>query len=148
MVYADWKDDPADAGVSFNFSVKNGKIALAVSPAGLLGSENTDRYEGNTVLTLLDWNHTAVTFDSGAFNMYVAGSSDALEYVSSTATTIYDSGNLKTLGAKNIPALSFPFQGYIDEVRISNVARSADWIRAQHASQIGTFTTIGSEQQQ
>ena len=41
----------------------------------------------------------------------------------------------KTIGAKNIPALSFPFQGYVDELRISNVARSADWIRVQQLAQ-------------
>jgi hypothetical protein len=148
MVYTDWKDDPIDAGVSFNFSVEGGRILLAISPEGLIGPENTDHYEGETVLTLSDWNHTAVTFDSGAFNMYVAGLPDAPEYVSDTATTIFDSPNPKTIGVKNIPALPFPFQGYIDEVRISGVARSADWIHAQYRSQIGTFATIGGEQQQ
>ena len=31
------------------------------------------------------------------------------------------------------------FDGIIDEVRVSNVARSADWIAAQHLSMSDTF---------
>jgi cysteine-rich repeat protein len=38
------------------------------------------------------------------------------------------------------------FQGAIDELRISNVARSPDWMRAQYLSMSGAFTTIGPEQ--
>jgi hypothetical protein len=98
-------------------------------------------------LTLGAWNHTAVTFDSGAFNMYVAGSMDAPEYVSGIATTIFDSPNAKTIGLKNIPAQSFPYQGHADELRISNVARSADWIRAQYQSQVGDFLAFGCEEE-
>lgn len=38
------------------------------------------------------------------------------------------------------------FDGAIDEVRVSRTARSANWIRAQHASMVDAFVTIGPEQ--
>jgi cysteine-rich repeat protein len=38
------------------------------------------------------------------------------------------------------------FQGAIDELRISNVARSPGWMRAQYLSMTGAFTTIGPEE--
>ena len=40
----------------------------------------------------------------------------------------------------------FPSDGRIDEVRISNTARSADWIAAQYKSMSDTFITFGAEQ--
>ncbi|MFI5317479.1 MAG: hypothetical protein ACHQ6T_17395, partial [Myxococcota bacterium] len=38
------------------------------------------------------------------------------------------------------------FNGSIDEMRISNVARSPDWMRAQYLSMSGAFNTIDAEQ--
>ncbi len=39
-----------------------------------------------------------------------------------------------------------PFDGIIDEVRISNIVRSADWIEAQYKSMNLTFNTFGGEE--
>jgi hypothetical protein len=36
------------------------------------------------------------------------------------------------------------FNGIIDEVRISNIARSADWIKAQYLSMKNDFITFGN----
>jgi len=41
-----------------------------------------------------------------------------------------------------------PFNGIIDEVRISDVARSDDWIAAQYASQNNTMISFGGEETQ
>ena len=38
------------------------------------------------------------------------------------------------------------FKGLLDEIRISDVARSADWIAAQHASMNGSFVSFGGEE--
>jgi len=38
------------------------------------------------------------------------------------------------------------FEGALDEVRISNLARSADWVAAQYASMTGSLVTYGFEQ--
>jgi hypothetical protein len=41
---------------------------------------------------------------------------------------------------------TYDLDGIIDEVRISNVARSADWIKAQYLSMTDAFITFGLEQ--
>jgi hypothetical protein len=40
------------------------------------------------------------------------------------------------------------FNGFIDEVRVSNIARSSDWINTEYKNQNNpaVFYTIGSEQ--
>jgi hypothetical protein len=35
------------------------------------------------------------------------------------------------------------FAGMLDELRISQIARSLDWIRAQHLSMTRAFVTVG-----
>ncbi len=39
------------------------------------------------------------------------------------------------------------WRGLLDEIRISDVARSADWVNAQHASMTDTLATYGSEEE-
>ena len=39
------------------------------------------------------------------------------------------------------------FNGIVDEVRISNPARSADWIAAQYDSMMDDFITFGGEEE-
>jgi hypothetical protein len=40
-----------------------------------------------------------------------------------------------------------PFlQGKVDEVRIANVVRSADWMAAQHLSMTDAFASFGAEE--
>jgi VCBS repeat-containing protein len=51
------------------------------------------------------------------------------------------------IGAEENDASSNPtegWQGWIDEVRISNVARSANWLNAQYASMTGSFINYGA----
>jgi hypothetical protein len=38
------------------------------------------------------------------------------------------------------------FDGSIDEVRVSNTAKSADWIEAQYESMSDSFITFGNEE--
>ena len=78
--------------------------------------------------------------------MYFNGLQDAPELVSTEVTSVYDSAEAMIIGVKNNMAHSFPFFGMIDELRISSVARSADWIRAQYKSQNGEFVTLGCEE--
>ena len=85
---------------------------------------------------------------------YIAG------VINGASSQIYINGQLNSAGTVNVVATSdstvgigFPtlaglyFSGLIDEVRISNTARSADYIRASYLNQGGTtFLSLGSEQ--
>ena len=86
---------------------------------------------------------------------YVAGTLDATAHV---AHTYQDGFPDRTDTNPTAPAVTTvkpltigenttdaePFRGALDEVRISNVARSAVWINAQHASMTNSFVSFGA----
>src|SRR3989338_763252 len=110
------------------FSISSGKIYWA-SYKGVGGD---DRFivSGNTLINDGNWHHIAGTWDgttnSNAVKVYVDGVQDATGTADSTESTT-QSFNLR-IGASNEPSGYFP--GTLDEVRISNVARSPEEIKA------------------
>ena len=96
LFYSDWRPE----GTAIHYAIIGGKVSLYLSSNGIEGAN--DNLNGNTALTLAAWNHVAVSFDSGTFNVYLNGVSDAPEYVSETDTTIFDSPFDKTVGIKNV----------------------------------------------
>lgn len=98
---------------------------------------------GGTTINTGSWFHVAGTYDGSNVRIYVNGASDA------TAVSVSGSMPSKTLGLK-IGAFfggSQFFIGQIDEVRIVDTARSADWLLAEYRnwSDPGTFYSVGSE---
>lgn len=144
LLYSDWEQQ----GPAIHHGIRDGKNSLYISSYGvdLVGAK--EHLDGNTAVTLGAWNHVAVSFDAGTFNVYLNGVPDAPEYVSATDTTIFDSPYEKTVAIKNVAEHTYPFAGMIDEVRFSSVARSADWIRAQYRCQTGSFLHFSCEQDQ
>ena len=55
-------------------------------------------------------------------------------------------GNLDTTAALQLSFTNYPGNVIIDEVRISNIARSADWIKAQYLSMNNSFIIYGGEE--
>jgi hypothetical protein len=61
-----------------------------------------------------------------------------------------DNGYPLRLGAQSTTGSTTPtrwFQGYLDEVRVSKVARSVDWIKADYDSTTNNFVTFGSAEE-
>ncbi|HEX9894488.1 MAG TPA: LamG-like jellyroll fold domain-containing protein, partial [Gemmatimonadales bacterium] len=95
------------------------------------------------------WHHVVATYDGSTMRVYLDGVQDP--------TTRAKSGNIDRAGKELWlghgdhaieKAWSFPWQGQLDEIRISNNARSAAWIGTQFNNQSspGTFHTVGAEQ--
>ena len=88
---------------------------------------------------------TATYYDTAGYKGYVNGLLDGTAGVSSgglvSNSGILVIGNDIWFSSRNI-------DGIVDEVRISNIARSADWVKTEFNNQNspGTFYTIGSEQ--
>ena len=83
----------------------------------------------NSLLTQNDWNFVTVVRSGSSVTFYLNGNNDGSTWAS--ANMAFDwIGN---------DASDEAFGGMIDEVRISNIARSADWIEASYLSQNGTF---------
>ncbi len=93
------------------------------------------------------WYYVAGTFDGTTLRMYVNGNADGTLNTNSTipssATRHATIGRILGTGGNN-----YPFNGTIDEVRISNTNRSAAWIATEYNNQSspGTFATLGATQ--
>ncbi|MCX6929674.1 MAG: DUF2341 domain-containing protein, partial [Verrucomicrobia bacterium] len=100
---------------------------LYAYPSGLhCRLDNTTVTAG--ALTSGQWQHVAATYDGSMIRLYVNG-----QYVGGTPK----SGNLQPtardvrIGGRDTSDLGEFYYGILDEVRVSAVARSADWIRAE-----------------
>jgi len=89
------------------------------------------------------WQHWVGTYDGSSAILYLNGSNVAS---ASGSGTLNDSGYSLLFG--NLELYSLFFDGVLDEVRISNTPRSADWISTTHNNQSSpsTFYTVGSQE--
>lgn len=92
------------------------------------------------------WRYVTGVFSSSTSQLYVDGVLNA----SQSGVTSFGSGNDDiTIGAGEMgltSTISQYWRGGIDEVRLSNVARSAAWTSAQYASMTDTMITYGDRQ--
>jgi len=80
------------------------------------------------------WHHLAATWDGTTFRMFVDGTSVTLTTATSYAGTFPDIASILTIGVVNISHAAQYFEGYMDEIRISNTARYT-----------ANFTTFGQD---
>ena len=92
------------------------------------------------------WVHSAMTWsaDSARLEVFIAG--EHSNGINKGGTSLRDSPQHVHLANNNSSDPRW-YQGLIDEVRISNVARTPDWLRAQHLSMTGAFVRIGVVEQ-
>jgi concanavalin A-like lectin/glucanase superfamily protein len=101
---------------------------------------------GSHTLSLNTWYHVAVGYDSSVgLVAYVNGASDGTNTAAGTLDTTANASNNSWIGGDNLNGRYH--DGSIDEVRVSNLVRSADWITTEYNSMNApsTFITIGSE---
>jgi len=121
--------------------------------AGGFGSKLTGLFgsvayidSGYTFASASSWYHVVMARSATTVSFYVNGTQTTLTSASTpgTPTTHLTIGN--ELDASNRPYRFF--NGIIDDVRISNSVRSADWIKTEYNNQSspGTFYSIGDEQ--
>lgn len=129
--------DELNYGHGYKMSVKSGKIETETrttanpAPGNLL--------QTGTVSSAT-WTYIQGEYDGTKFINFVNGTASA------TTGTGYapEAGNVISLGVDYLSSSSSTnfYNGYMDEVRISNVAKSADWIKAEYYNQSNptTFT--------
>jgi hypothetical protein len=94
-----------------------------------------------------EWHLVHGTYGDGAERTYV----DGLQGGTSTSTTGTIAPEVSELAIGREPEVSDPnlyFNGMLDEVRVQNVTRSADWIALEYATQRAgaTAVTLGTTQ--
>lgn len=94
---------------------------------------------GKSTLPRSEWVHVAHTYEKGNSRVYVNGVLDGVSMTASAPLAIKSPARLWIGGWYD----SYNFVGDIDEVRISKVARSADWIRLQYENQKPLQALVG-----
>jgi len=96
-----------------------------------------------------NWRHLAVTYND------VVGSNRLRGYLNGDPTGFTANPNLNSTTGRvilgsywyDVDGNFYDFwDGTIDEVRISDTPRSADWVKAQHLAMTGAFVTPGGEE--
>ncbi|MEM2972515.1 MAG: LamG domain-containing protein, partial [Candidatus Bathyarchaeia archaeon] len=102
-------------------------------------------------LTINAWNYIVATYDKNLaydnMKIFIAGVQDPTtgNYTAAILMNNYPF----VIGAypSSYTGYRYPFEGYIDEVRISNVARSATWIKASYESERDDLIAYGNEEE-
>jgi hypothetical protein len=110
---------------------------------GLSWDSGAKSFNTGDIISGYGWNHIVVTWNGTYCFAYVNGVKTREGAFSGTADWV---GRPLTLGSNYLPTEFF--NGTIDEVRISGVARSASWIQASYNNQKDptTFYTVGNEE--
>lgn len=118
--------------------VTTGKAIFSVTQGGTFKD-----LVGTSALSTSAFSHIVGTYDGSTQRVYVNGTQENSVALSgavdtSTADTLWIGCEDYGFGAV------YPLAGYVDEVRVSNVARSAGWIAAQYNNQksSSTFYTV------
>ena len=116
----------------------NGKMLAAFRTT----TANNDVF--STTTSWSNFNQITSSYDNGVSKIYTNGSLE--NTTNGTAGSLTDGAGTLKIGtlADDTPRLYFG--GVIDEVRISNIARSASWIKATYYSNWNTLLTQGSVQ--
>jgi hypothetical protein len=97
--------------------------------------------------------HIALTLPGGATTFmgvlpYVDGSLQTLSNIANWTTTVNTAtGDYRISGLCDVAGFILASGAVVDEARVSNIARSADWISAEYNNQSSpnTFYTLGAQ---
>lgn len=94
---------------------------------------------GERRVPLGEWTHVIYTYREGESKLYVNGVLDAANLKQGPPLNIHQPARLYVGGWYN----NYDFVGDLDEVRVSKVARSADWIKLQFDNQNPNQRLVG-----
>jgi Family of unknown function (DUF6288)/Concanavalin A-like lectin/glucanases superfamily/Domain of unknown function (DUF2341)/HEAT repeats/Carbohydrate esterase, sialic acid-specific acetylesterase len=96
--------------------------------------------EGKSVVPLSEWTHVVHTYEEGDSRIYINGVLDGSSSSKASPLKIPNPSGFWIGGWMN----DYDFLGDIDEVRISKVKRSADWVKLQYENQKELQTVTGA----
>ncbi|MFX0063804.1 MAG: DUF2341 domain-containing protein [Candidatus Hermodarchaeota archaeon] len=103
-------------------------------------------WTSSATVSASQWQHVVVTYNGSMISVYVDGTLKASKTASGTLGL---SSNTEPLffGQRNVLPTTYPFEGSIDELRISSTARSAYWLAVEYANQENStsFYSVGAE---
>ncbi|MEA3288299.1 MAG: DUF2341 domain-containing protein, partial [Candidatus Marinimicrobia bacterium] len=112
----------------------------------LVGTTSKQRHESSNGSATTSWQHITMTRTDGDLtDFYIDGSLDTPSWGKSRSGTTNKSEKL-IIGKGSKDGATSSWDGLIDEVRISNVELSADWIATEYTNMTspGTFHTVST----
>jgi hypothetical protein len=143
-VHAATATDPFE---DFDFWVNSTNHLVFEISSGVAGSRVTTTSSGT--ITASTWTYVTAVYNGANTKIYKNGVQDATTGTF-TGTLATNTTNNVFIGFLGLTGNADEFTGNLDEVRLSSVARSADWITTEYNSQSSpsTFYTVGVEQAQ
>ena len=114
--------------------------------SSLLGTNSKQRHESSNGSATLNWQYLTMAQSSGVVtNFYIDGSLDTPSWSNSRSGTTNKSTKL-LIGKGSKDGATSSWDGLIDEVRISSVELSADWITTEYNNMTapGSFLTVST----
>lgn len=129
-------------GDGYSFQVGGGRVRFK---HGFTGAEGHWESTATDAVALSRWHHVAVVYDAGggAPAVYVDGSVIAMRAVSTPSGSPEATAGTAALG--NHAGGGVALDGMLDEVRVSDAARSAAWIQFSHRTMTQNVFALGAE---
>jgi len=125
--------------------VLNDEVELFISKSGTTDWMYKDTTSANLEIGV--WYHIVGVYDPAGPTMTIYVNGVAKDGTTTgSQTSIYNTAANLTLGSRNARAATF-MDGILDEVRISNSVRTAEWIKATYNSNFNTLLTYGAEEE-
>lgn len=107
-------------------------------------TQNTGTATDTATFTTGSWNYGASRFVTTTDRNVKLNNNTNVQNTASAADVVPVK---MSIGVFNTNTVTFPFDGKIDEVRVSNVDRGADWVTAEYNNLINptTFAVMGTE---
>ncbi|MFW9796231.1 MAG: DUF2341 domain-containing protein [Candidatus Thorarchaeota archaeon] len=135
------------SGYRFTMSQNSQNMRINLGPRPTGGT-----YDLGTSQTIAPngWHHVVATYDGSLVKFYIDGSQDAatMEMTTNILSALPDSFRIGHADQPEGKAWTFPWIGQIDEVRISDIARSSAWINTEFENQNNpsVFYSVSSEE--
>ena len=130
--------DPYNGYIFFLFN--NGKLAVQLNDGAGTNYQST-----SSDLRDDTWHHVVATGDRNGFLIFYVDGVFQGQFGISSKGSIDSTRNVFIGWEEGNPGAAY-FDGMIDEVRISDIARSAEWIKASYDSENDNLITFGGEQ--
>jgi len=149
-------DDGGDSDKSNHWNLwRTKKVKMKVRTDYFVSSHKS--VEGDNSASYTDWNHIVAVYNlnqngQGASKLYINGEQAMSSSRSASETYSILGGGSAVLGGdidgNNCNFVNNGYNGKMDEFRISNTLRSADWVAASYCNQSGSneCQTMGSEE--
>lgn len=100
------------------------------------------RIDTAATLPIGSWSYVVGTRSGSSMRAYINATEDTNSPITASGALSTNDVDLRLGNNRNLPNTQ-QYEGYLDEVRISNVGRSADWIDAQYSSMQNTMIDWG-----